>query len=729
LINNKEAATMGVTSCQLNNLLENKLYQIQVVAINVVTNFRSQSAPVFIETLPKPANQLQSNKTLPMITNNEVKVSRISQAKNFDSKSSKNNLPLYLEPEDVKANKSPESLNEYLLLYQNELRKVREEYEMNHDHLDQEIGKLNQELKFYKKEYEQETGSKIKKDINVKDLEKKRDNLTFQKSKIAKELKSLESMNDIYKSELNDLKNKVKKLTERKQQIMRYEKTDRLKIDRQITKVTGEIELLKVKNDEIEDVCKTLTAEKKEMSIAFNNLKPLVESFNSETIFNKEGNLTPKASEILEKLYNLQPTWANDITNEIYNSVNFEINWKSTFRSEIRKFLSIQHSYEIAKVNQDKNYQPVKMSEHQASIEFGGFSNALPKKPKRSFSPLASLQSPVNDENSNDQVNEWYNFYGQVYSNDSAEQLQSLPNQQQYNEQFEPMPSQGVTYDDTAYNQVNNGLLNSPIQEDALLQTDLLNQDLLTPNSLLRNNDSYFGFQSSLSNINTVWNSGIDTRMNANMNTNITNTNINQSNLNNGLSGVNSNINNPTINNPNISGLPGTNMSNSNSSLNFGLGNMPADLNSPYNDFNGKYGDLQTHYNDLNRLPYNPDINLFNPVLDRSVSSLNNKYFAPQNADVELNDTPTSTTSNNPILSPIGSLLSPPSHTTQHQKDFGNLWLDKPYTLHNRTVSGSNSQIWRNDHLGHSHNFNLQLFSSTPSLSKNESDLDLSQNT
>ena len=66
---------------------------------------------------------------------------------------------------------------------------------------------------------------------------------------------------------------------------MRYEKTDRLKIDKQITKVMDEIELMKVENDKIENVCKTLTSEKKEMSIALNNLKPIVESFNSEMIF------------------------------------------------------------------------------------------------------------------------------------------------------------------------------------------------------------------------------------------------------------------------------------------------------------------------------------------------------------------------------------------------------------------------------------------------------------
>ena len=103
---------------------------------------------------------------------------------------------------------------------------------------------------------------------------------------------------------------------------------------------------------------------------------------------------------------------------------------------------------------------------------------------------------------------------------------------------------------------------------------------------------------------------------------------------------------------------------------------------------------IQTPYNDLNRLPYNTDINIFNPVIWATVSSsLSNKYFAPQNTNIELNDTPTSTTSNNPIPSPIGSLLAPPPNATHHQKDFGNLWLDKPYTMHNRTVSGSNSRF------------------------------------
>ena len=70
----------------------------------------------------------------------------------------------------------------------------------------------------------------------------------------------------------------------------------------------------------------------------------------------------------------------------------------------------------------------------------------------------------MNDENNNGQDKEWYNFYGQVYSNDSAEQLQGMPNQQQFPEQFDSMPSQGITYDDSVYSQINNGFLNSPVQ-------------------------------------------------------------------------------------------------------------------------------------------------------------------------------------------------------------------------------------------------------------------------
>ena len=45
LINNKEAATVGTTSCTLENLLEKKLYQLQILVVNANNNYRSQSHP------------------------------------------------------------------------------------------------------------------------------------------------------------------------------------------------------------------------------------------------------------------------------------------------------------------------------------------------------------------------------------------------------------------------------------------------------------------------------------------------------------------------------------------------------------------------------------------------------------------------------------------------------------------------------------------------------------
>lgn len=656
------ATTTSVTSCSLNNLLANKLYQIQIVAVNLVNHFRSQSSPVFIETLPKPNVKEDIGNSLPVISKNSVRLSKVNFVEKTDVDTTKKNLAFDLNPKQIMEIESPEKLNNYLLIYQTELSKVKEEYEMNHKKLGEEMFKLVEDLKLHKKEHEEETGFKSRKDINVKDLEKKRDTLTFQKSKLTKQLKSYNSTKDINNSKLEDLKNKVKKLKERKSQILKYEHTDKSSIDEQISIIVDEIEVIKLEHDRIEENCKILTSEKKNLTTTLNNLKPLVESFINEVIFTREGNLTTKGGEILNKIYQMQPSWSEDITNEIYTSVNYEINWKTAFKAEIRKFLSIQHSFEIAKSNINHDYQAMKLSEHQASIEFGGFSNALPKKYKKSFSPSTVPTSPGADE-LGQHGNEWGNFYGQVYSNDSNDQFSNDPVAQK--------PQQGFPYDDNAYSNIPGSAISSPINQEPAMHTDILqHHDMLAPemNALLMNNEPYHGFQSSTP-LNNMWNTKIDSSMYINRNL-------------------------------------APNLQSSDSSVNFGLNNRPIDLHTPYKD--------------LNSLQYNSDINIFNPT-PASASSLNTNYFAPHNADVELND-PTATRRH--TASPLNSIFSSPPPPPP-QQEFPNLWLDR----HSRTVSGSNSQIWRNDSaLGHNHNFNLQLFSSTPSLTKNDDGLDLHLN-
>ena len=52
------------------------------------------------------------------------------------------------------------------------------------------------------------------------------------------------------------------------------------------------------------------------------------------------------------------------------HEINQYQSWKEAFRAEIKKFVSIHQALEVARMNLDQNYQPVKMTEYQASIEF-----------------------------------------------------------------------------------------------------------------------------------------------------------------------------------------------------------------------------------------------------------------------------------------------------------------------------------------------------------------------
>ena len=120
--------------------------------------------------------------------------------------------------------------------------------------------------------------------------------------------------------------------------------------------------------------------------------------------FNRDGSLSKNAFDAIVKIIQIVPSWQDEIMHEINQYQEFEQNWKEAFRAEIKKFVSIHQALEVARMNLDQNYQPVKMTEYQASIEFGGFSNALPK-PK--FNGKRNL-SPTEDHLK--QNNNFYNY-------------------------------------------------------------------------------------------------------------------------------------------------------------------------------------------------------------------------------------------------------------------------------------------------------------------------------
>ena len=51
LINGQEVATLTSTSCKLNNLEPKQVYTVEVIASNTITNFKSKSRAIHVETL------------------------------------------------------------------------------------------------------------------------------------------------------------------------------------------------------------------------------------------------------------------------------------------------------------------------------------------------------------------------------------------------------------------------------------------------------------------------------------------------------------------------------------------------------------------------------------------------------------------------------------------------------------------------------------------------------
>ena len=365
LINNKEAATVGTTSCTLENLLEKKLYQLQILVVNANNNYRSQSAPVYIQTLGKshlfPFDG--QDKPIPLEVDGIV-----------------NGLSLDITPDQVKNIESDQLLGQYLAKFQSEVVKLSAEVKEYEEQCAKDISLLTAEIHQYKKEYESEADSKHKKDVCVKDLEKKKDQLVYQKMKLWNQLKGYKSSETIYKSKLEDLATKYRKLKERQAQIVHSEASERAKIEAQIAEEREKILDIKQQISAASEGIKNLTHEKREIMQTSKKVSELVLTFmDSDTVVNKDGTLNGHTLDALVKIFEVKPDWQAEVMTELLALQGAELEWKATFKAAINKYVALYNSLEIAKANKHPDYVPNRLTEFQASIEFGGFSNALPK--------------------------------------------------------------------------------------------------------------------------------------------------------------------------------------------------------------------------------------------------------------------------------------------------------------------------------------------------------------
>lgn len=384
LINGHDAGTLAQNAVKLTNLDSNFLYKLQIVAINVVSNFRSQSDAIYVRTLPE---KTQMKKLIDLTQQHDL--SKISGG-------SSDEVNLEISSQDIEKLSNSVTLTNYLHAFQSELARISKEFSVISSNQQAEEETIRHEIQYYKKELHDGSEARAKKELDLKQLEQQKNLLSFTKLKILKQLKNHNSQRNLNMNKLTELRLKLAKLTEKRHHVQNAADSERQKANSNVQALNADIEELKCQIHKVEDSIKVAILEKKDLSNVLSQLKPLIDQFTSksvndgkssqdltkqrgEPIFNLEGGLTVVGTELLEKIYLLQPEWAQNLNHELETLHRLESSWKNTFRLSLRKYLSVYNGLEALKAAADPTYVPKKKSEHKASVEFGGHAFALPK--------------------------------------------------------------------------------------------------------------------------------------------------------------------------------------------------------------------------------------------------------------------------------------------------------------------------------------------------------------
>lgn len=529
VVNNKEAATLTLTSCKMNQLVPNTCYQIQVVSINSATNFRSQLAPVYVTTLPA--------KNEPLI-NERNKVDTLAA-------STYRPAPVpELSTDDIHKIQSTDLLNDYLFHYQSELSKVTHDVDNFQCLMHEEHKRLLSILSSYKHDFHEESDSKLKKDIDVKDLEKRKQSLTYVKLKLNKQLDNVRSSKGIHELKINELRARVKKLTERKLHFEHHD-AEVARIAAQVSSITADLEKVKKEIQKIDSEIRKLSAERKHLLLCIETLKPLINFYNypvtavehasksihelisdgiitsapqsalamEEThsslasldsnhavveIFNKDGTLTSNGEELFALIFHICPDWRTEVEKELAALASAEASWRSAFKTEIRKYTHAHHILEtLQDAPQDSDTSLGAHAERAATPALGSddwyahfgnvygdeidhlsqdiqFSQEInePQYQPQSL-PLVQPQSPQF------QLANLHPTYSQDNTNTNmAQGLPSLHSQQPpaFGQNPAPVPKLGFPYDDAVYTST----LKSPSEEQFFSSPRLAQSSLST---------------------------------------------------------------------------------------------------------------------------------------------------------------------------------------------------------------------------------------------------------
>lgn len=442
LVNGKDAGTLANNSAKLSNLVPDTLYIIQVLAVNAINNFRSQSTAVFIHTLPENTESNKSLLGMDSFTSSTKEVEIPCTVKDSNISDS----PSDLSPAEVNGISNEKTLARYLVFYLNELKRVTKETHEASSHQQKEEELHKSTIENYKKELNEGSDFRAKKDVDLKGLENRKNTLTFEKLKLSKQLKSFEGQRNLHISKLTEMKSKVTKLQEKHHHMINTNKTENVRCTEQIKQLKKDITDTKAMIATIEDAVKTLTTERKKLSTTVSSLELLVKQFVSPPapptpdgqssngsgasgeIISRDGVLTKLGTEVVRQICDLKPEWETEIKKELDLLATAEITWKADFRNAIQRFLVLHNGIEISRGNKDPGYEPKCLTEYSASVEFGGFANALPKFGSKRRNQLVEEETSFSSPSPDESLDNGYNHFSHVYENQDTKSSGSLYN-------------------------------------------------------------------------------------------------------------------------------------------------------------------------------------------------------------------------------------------------------------------------------------------------------------
>ncbi|CAN3353639.1 hypothetical protein DICA2_A08394 [Diutina catenulata] len=355
------AAVAGKSQCRLRNVPRDRRVCVEVVAVNGVSGFRTKSMPVYIqpagavEGVPSVAGPLvgavADEKKPKKCERKEKGPDRKDRDAKAGSDAKKREKKPEPEPEPAS---SPSELHRVLERYQCELTKVTDEYTSYQEHAEHEEHQLHAQLAELKQEYDEKHSFKAQKDREIKELERTKNELSFGQSKLKQRVASVQhelTMGEIRVAEARAQLEKLQKVHDHQSA---HEPVESAKITDAAARARASIEEWELK---LAETGARIKEARDSRQAAVEQTTAIRQALDGGDIVR-----IAHAAELGDQ--------ADQVTAD-------EEKWRRVYRQEVKKYVAIFQSLELARASRDPGYHPQKITDYQASCDFG---DPLPKK-------------------------------------------------------------------------------------------------------------------------------------------------------------------------------------------------------------------------------------------------------------------------------------------------------------------------------------------------------------